>query len=430
MPRRFPVIAVGYAIFLGILGSNVPSPLYVLYQERFHFSAFVVTAIFATYAVGVLVALLVVGRASDVLGRRQVLVPAMALLTVSTAIFALASGVGWLLVARAVQGFAVGSLTPAAIAALVDLDQTEGGHRGPLTSGLAFISGAAVGVLLSGTMAEYLPRPTVLPFVVELGLDLSGLACLLILPAGALRGRNGARWRMQRPSVPTAVRPVFLAAALSVAVSWSVGSIYGSLNSSMLHDLLHLDSPLAAGAVLFVFNVVSGLSQAGGRQVDQRRLMQIGIVLTLVGLGLLQLAFSSGSLALFVGATIIIGIGNGLCFVGALTLVNMAAPADHRAEVNTAYSIVSYCALSIPAVGVGLATGVIGLRAAAGVFSGAIAVLALGTLVLLGRSDPARATAARAWSPSTGAARSGAARSDASVLRAQVDVVVAAGEEA
>jgi MFS family permease len=68
MRARAPVVIVAFAVFLAILGSNIPSPLYVVYQHRFGLSALVVTAIFSIYAAGVLFSLLVVGQASDALG--------------------------------------------------------------------------------------------------------------------------------------------------------------------------------------------------------------------------------------------------------------------------------------------------------------------------------------------------------------------------
>ena len=46
-------------------GTTLPTPLYVIYQAQWHFSAAMVTVIFAVYAAAVLVTLLVAGRSSD-----------------------------------------------------------------------------------------------------------------------------------------------------------------------------------------------------------------------------------------------------------------------------------------------------------------------------------------------------------------------------
>jgi len=61
------------ALFVMLMGSNMATPLYAVYRERYGFSAVELTLIFATYA-GVLVpSLLLFGQLSDWLGRRPVI---------------------------------------------------------------------------------------------------------------------------------------------------------------------------------------------------------------------------------------------------------------------------------------------------------------------------------------------------------------------
>ena len=59
-----------------LAGSSAPTPLYGLYHSQWGFPATVLTLVFATYAVAVLVALLFSGRLSDHVGRRAVLMAA------------------------------------------------------------------------------------------------------------------------------------------------------------------------------------------------------------------------------------------------------------------------------------------------------------------------------------------------------------------
>jgi MFS family permease len=58
-------------IGLCLFASVVPSPLYHLYAVTWHFSSLTLTLIYATYAFGVLAALLTAGRVSDQVGRRH-----------------------------------------------------------------------------------------------------------------------------------------------------------------------------------------------------------------------------------------------------------------------------------------------------------------------------------------------------------------------
>ena len=91
---------VAFLIFLSIGASNAVSPMYVVYQARYHFTALTLTEVYAVYAAGVMVALLAVGHLSDVIGRRRVLAPALVLLGLSAVLFAAARGTGWLFAAR------------------------------------------------------------------------------------------------------------------------------------------------------------------------------------------------------------------------------------------------------------------------------------------------------------------------------------------
>src|SRR5436853_6060215 len=86
-----------------LFASSVPSPLYVVYQHEWHFSAITLTAVFAVYALALLGALLVVGSISDHVGRRPTLLAALAVEIAAMFAFADARGVGWLFAARILQ---------------------------------------------------------------------------------------------------------------------------------------------------------------------------------------------------------------------------------------------------------------------------------------------------------------------------------------
>jgi hypothetical protein len=52
---------VAYAYLVTMLGTTLPAPLYGLYQQRLGLSAEILTVIFAVYAAGFLIALLLFG---------------------------------------------------------------------------------------------------------------------------------------------------------------------------------------------------------------------------------------------------------------------------------------------------------------------------------------------------------------------------------
>src|SRR4026208_1205295 len=72
---------------LGLFASVTPSPLYRSYSVLWHFSPLTLTLIYATYAFGVLASLLLAGGVSDEVGRRPVLLVALATLMASRGLF-------------------------------------------------------------------------------------------------------------------------------------------------------------------------------------------------------------------------------------------------------------------------------------------------------------------------------------------------------
>jgi MFS family permease len=132
--RSAAFAAAAYALGVAFVGSNLPTPLYPVYQARWHFSAGIVTVIFAAYSSGLIAALVGVGRLSDQLSRRSVLVPALAILLVASLIFLFAPGVAWLILARVSQGIGVGAATATASAALADYEPTDNRQRAALAS--------------------------------------------------------------------------------------------------------------------------------------------------------------------------------------------------------------------------------------------------------------------------------------------------------
>src|SRR5246127_4809002 len=108
---------MGSFAFLSVMAfSAVPSPLYGLYRARDHFSLFMVTVIYAVYAVGVIGSLLLAGHLSDWYGRRRLLLPALGLAIVSAIVFLVSKSLVGLLVGRLLNGIAIGIVVSTASA--------------------------------------------------------------------------------------------------------------------------------------------------------------------------------------------------------------------------------------------------------------------------------------------------------------------------
>ena len=93
------------AIFVTFMAaSSAPSPLYVVYQQQWGFSATTLTVVFAVYVFGLIGSLLVLGALSDYIGRRPVLAAAIALELVALVLFITAGNVHGAVDRQAVAG--------------------------------------------------------------------------------------------------------------------------------------------------------------------------------------------------------------------------------------------------------------------------------------------------------------------------------------
>src|SRR3954454_15843684 len=117
--RSAAFVIVALALFVLLLDGNLPTPLYAVYRAEFGFSGTTLTLIFAVYTMALIPSLLVFGQLSDRIGRRPVVAGGLAVGALGLVLLAAAQSTTMLLVARAVQGVALGTAVGTVPAALV-----------------------------------------------------------------------------------------------------------------------------------------------------------------------------------------------------------------------------------------------------------------------------------------------------------------------
>jgi MFS family permease len=380
--RRGGFAATTYAFVVVMLGNTLPTPLYPIYREEFGFSELMVTVIFATYAVGVIAALLLFGGLSDQIGRRRTLLPGVAFSALSAVVFLIASDVGLLLVGRVLSGLSAGIFTGTATATLLDFAPSGGRGRATLVATAANMGGLACGPLLAGLLAEFAGSPLRLTFFVDLAL-LAPAALLVWAMPETVRREGAVRLRPQRLRVPPGVRAVFVRAALAAFAGFAVLGLFTAVAPGFLGELLSIDSHATVGLVVFGVFASSLVGQASLERVPGRMALAAGSALLIAGMAVVALALAVSSLALLVAGGMVAGFGQGLSFRAGLTAVNLAAPEEHRGEVASSFFVIAYVAISVPVVGVGVVGELAGLRTAGLIFASIVAALALTVLVLL-----------------------------------------------
>jgi len=391
--RRRAFVVVAVAIALALAASATPSPLYVEYEQRWHVSSALITAVYACYAGGVVVALLVVGGLSDRMGRRRTLMFSLALLAGSMAAFVAADNVVWLFAARLVQGVATGVFTAAAAAALTDLQAEDDGRRAGLVNSTAQSLGIAAGALAAGALAEWAPSPLRLAYVVI------GAGCVVLLALVGMfvpetvalePGLGVARLLRPQPlAVPRETRKAFAWAAAGVVAAWSVGGVYLALGGALAQGLLGIENHLVGALTILCVQGAGGLFSLAFTSVSNQRASLIAYGALILGLLFSALAIATAGDILFFGGAVITGLGFGLGFMSSTRRLTQAAPGDRRAEVMAAYFVTAYAAISVPALVAGVMSDRWGLAVAFYALAAVMGALSAALLVLSVRARPA-----------------------------------------
>ena len=381
-PAAFAAVAAIIVLFLA--ASSAPSPLYVVYQQQWHFSATTLTAVFAVYVLGMLGALLTLGGLSDHLGRRPVLAAAIALEAVAMVLFLVAGNVPVLYLARFLQGIATGTAMTTLGATLVDLTPPHAPARAGLVNGVSPTIGLALGALGCGVLVQYAPAPTHLVYAVLLaGIVVAGLIVAAI-PETSGR-RPGARASLiPRLAVPGHARPSFYALVPIIVASWALGGLYLSLGPSVAVGIFGLSNHLVGGLVVTALCGTGALTTFALRRLPAPTALRVGATLLATGTAVTLAGIASGAVVLAILGTVLAGVGFGssaLAMFG--VLAQLAGPAERGALFAVGYTV-AYLAFSIPAVIAGLATTAAGLRPTAVAYSLTVIVFAVAALTLHG----------------------------------------------
>jgi MFS family permease len=378
---------VALAFTTAMAFTTVPTPLWSLYAQHDHFSSLTVTIAFAAYALAVALSLFLAGHVSDWYGRRRVLMPAFALEIVAGVAFVLWPSLSGLLVARVLSGFGVGAVTATAMAWISELGGANA-RRAQVIATAANLGGLGLGGLVAGALAQWAGDPLRVPFIVFVIALTLAWAGLFAVPETHERPSPRPRYRPQRVSVPAHSRGRFAAAALGAAIAFSVFGLLTSLAPSFLAGALHQPSHLLAGAVSFIAFATAALAQTMTGSHTTRSLLATAIPALLTGLGLLTIAvwLPTPSLGMFLAGDVVVGIGCGLMFKGAIATVVEISAQENRAEALAGVYLSAYLGLAGPVIGLGALTQIASTRVSLLVFAVLLAVGILAAMpALVGR---------------------------------------------
>ncbi|TFE22676.1 MFS transporter [Cohnella luojiensis] len=357
--------------------SNSATPLYVQWQREFGFSNGTLTLVFAAYIAGLLATLLIAGQLSDRFGRKPVLFPGLTAAILACFLFATASSVAALLIARFLTGIAVGVIVSAGMASVVDVGGHHRKQQASLAASVAMVLGAGLGPLLAGVLAQTLSRPVVPIFAIEFVILVSAFFVAGNLPKRDINLNLQKSGYLHMPSVPRANRLHLLLGISVFAPGITTTSFILSLGPSLLSKLLNVTSPLIAGGTACVMFLIATGIQFAVKKLPIRTIFMIGSLATILSMLCTVAAVNASVAILLVLAAVFAGAGQGLGQLGGLTLISLQVPANRRAEANAVLNIGAYIPAAILPVCTGYLIDLTGLAIGATAFATILTVAAM-----------------------------------------------------
>ncbi|GAA1473263.1 MFS transporter [Corynebacterium aurimucosum] len=329
---------VALGMFLVACGANLFAPMVVVYQVTTELGVLQTTFLFGIYALGIMVALFIGGPLSDSLGRRAIMRPAVLITTAGSLVFLSGAGGAFLplLLGRLCAGAAVGLAMSSGAAWIKELSThlSVGAKRSSIALSAGFASAPGV----AGTAAEFLPWPTVLPYLLHIGLALVVVPLVWTVPEQKAVQTASSR----RSLIPTSLlSPRYLpVVAYAPWVFGSATTAFVFLPSQLSEHLRH---PILIAGLCALLTMGSGVviqQLAGCIRVTAFH----GMVLAAIGMALclVILAAAEHNWAVFLLplAAIIMGSSYGIGMLSGLAETQaIAHPAELGAATGVFYSL-------------------------------------------------------------------------------------------
>jgi MFS family permease len=363
------------------MGTSIVTPLFPLYAERFDLSAGTITLLFATYTATVVPTMLLAGNLSDWLGRKRLILPAMATISAASLLFTFTTSVPMLFTGRVLQGLAIGMFLGVGAAFVVDHAHPERREAAAQLAGMGFRLGFGLGPGLAGILAQYGSDPIHRPFQWHALLMIGGIVAIVLAPETLSRRGSGRRFQV-RVGVPAGQ---FRAFATFIAPA---GFLMSYLDATLLSlaplymvETLGERNLALVGLVGFLILATGGFTPLVFRRMAPRRAVVTGVVTSTIGSLLVVGASVAGTVALVIVAAGVIGFTNGLILQGGTTICSVVVPMHERGKLVSALYMCCYAG-TVPSVGLGYLSRGIGLTATMAVFSAVAAAIAAFVLVV------------------------------------------------
>jgi MFS transporter, DHA1 family, tetracycline resistance protein len=196
-PPRASLLPIFLIVLVDVLGLTIVLPLLPVYGESFGASALVAALLVPVYSACQLFAGPVLGRLSDRIGRRRVLLLSQTGTLAGFLMIADARALWMIFAGRILDGLTAGNLSVAQ-AYIADNTEAKNRTRAFALIGIAFGVGFTLGPAITGYLSRY---GMSVPLFVAAGLSLTSILCTFtLLPPDAKAARKGPEARVGMPA--------------------------------------------------------------------------------------------------------------------------------------------------------------------------------------------------------------------------------------
>jgi DHA1 family tetracycline resistance protein-like MFS transporter len=327
--RKSPLIPIFLIVFVDILGLTIILPLLPFYAERLGASPFVVGLLVSIYAFCQLIAGPILGRISDRVGRKPVLLVSQLGTFIGFLILAFSGSLFWIFLARIVDGLTAGNITVAQ-AYISDVTEPKNRARAFGIIGVSFGLGFLIGPAISGYMAQFGYH---YPILAAAGLSLlSIIATSTLLPKDSRSEKHvpfkESSWtiyfRMLKQADLTPLLLQYFLFCLSFSLFVSGFALFSE------RRFIYQGRPFGPKEVgyIFAYSGAIGVIIQGGlmgkliRFLGERKLIWIGFTASVISFGLLG---ESTALAILIIAISFSSFGSGVLRPSITSLITQSA---------------------------------------------------------------------------------------------------------
>lgn len=352
------------ALFAVSFGTNVATPLLLVYEQRLGLSRWTVTALFAVYPLGLAPALAYAGPASDALGRKAVVLPGLALSGVASLVLLFGEDSLWMLyLGRLLLGAVSGMVLAVASAWTQELRPGEPMANARLIGTVMYL-GFGAGPFVSGILGQWSDRPLLWPYLAHLALVAAALLAMPSVPETVPRSDTPIRPNL---GIPDGAGPRFWRVVVPTSLGvFGFPSLAFGLFPVLLRPVMHGVGVFVTGLVFLVSMGCIVPTQAWVGRAGAERAAPLGLVLGTVGTSLGLVAFSTGWWVLLLPASVAMGTASGMCLTAGLRFVEQIAQPAQRGALSGAFYAAAYAGMFAP-LATSTAARVIGFEAALGV---------------------------------------------------------------